>query len=84
VRAEPISHLYDKGDIRHVGSFHELEDQMCNFTSLGYMGDRSPDRADALIWALTDLFPGLTKKVRKKGNGGVTLEGINTFDPLRG
>ena len=83
VRAEPISQLYDKGDVRHVGSFPELEDQMCNFTSLGYMGDRSPDRADALIWAMTELFPGLTKKVRKKGQGGVSLEGMRSFNALR-
>ena len=55
VRAEPISALYAKGLVHHVGEFGDLEDQMCNFTTAGYMGDRSPDRADAKIWALSEL-----------------------------
>lgn len=58
VRAEPISALYeDKIDkVRHVGRFEELEDQLCKFTTSGYTGERSPDRADALVWALTELM----------------------------
>jgi phage terminase large subunit-like protein len=58
VRAEPISALYEQGRVSHVGSFPELEDQMCGFTSdfdrsrSGY----SPDRVDALVWALTELM----------------------------
>ena len=36
----------------------ELEDQMCNMTSAGYMGERSPDRVDSLVWGLTDLSQG--------------------------
>ena len=58
VRAEPISALYEQGRIHHVGSFGALEDQMCEFTSdfdrkqMGY----SPDRVDALVWALTELM----------------------------
>lgn len=56
VRAEPISALYEQGRVHHVGHFPDLEDQMCNFTSSGYIGDSSPDRADALVWALTDLM----------------------------
>lgn len=61
VRAEPVSALYARGRARHVGTFEELEDQMCSFTAdfdrkaQGY----SPDRMDALVWAMTDLFPGL-------------------------
>lgn len=57
-RAEPISALYQQGRISHVGCFSALEDQMCEFTSnfdrksAGY----SPDRVDALVWALTELF----------------------------
>ncbi len=62
VRAEPVSTLYDQGKVRHVGTFDELEDQLCSFTTAGYMGDRSPDRADALVWGLTELFPGLVRK----------------------
>jgi phage terminase large subunit-like protein len=56
VRAEPISALYEQNRISHVGSLPELEDQMCLMTSDGYMGDGSPDRVDALVWALSDLM----------------------------
>ncbi|MDH0869744.1 phage terminase large subunit [Agrobacterium pusense] len=56
IRAEPISALYEQGRVHHVGDFPDLEDQMCNFTSSGYVGEGSPDRADALVWALTELM----------------------------
>lgn len=58
VRAEPISALYEQGKVSHVGTFPDLEDQMCNFTASGYVGEGSPDRADALVWALTELMLG--------------------------
>jgi phage terminase large subunit-like protein len=54
-RAEPISSLYNLGKIHHVGIFPDLEDQLCNWEPLS--GDKSPDRLDALVWALTELFP---------------------------
>jgi predicted phage terminase large subunit-like protein len=56
IRAEPISALYEQGMISHVGEFAELEDQMCGFTADFDRGrDGSPDRLDALVWALTEL-----------------------------
>jgi phage terminase large subunit-like protein len=55
-RAEPISALYEQSKIRHAGSFVELEDQLAAMTGDGYVGDGSPDRADALVWALTELM----------------------------
>jgi phage terminase large subunit-like protein len=58
VRAEPIAALYEKQRVHHVGVFPDLEDQLINFTSAGYMGDRSLDRADALVWALSELTQG--------------------------
>lgn len=58
VRAEPISALYEQGKVSHVGVFADLEDQLCNFTASGYVGDGSPDRGDALVWALTELMLG--------------------------
>lgn len=54
VRAEPVSALYEQGRVHHVGSFPELEDQMCGFVP-GIEGD-SPDRMDALVWAVYDLL----------------------------
>lgn len=56
VRAEPIAALYEQGRVSHVGVLADLEDQMCNFTASGYVGEGSPDRADALVWALTELM----------------------------
>lgn len=51
-RAEPVAALYEQGRAHHVGSFPALEDQQCQWTQ----GDVSPDRLDALVWALTDLM----------------------------
>ena len=61
VRAEPFSALYENGKVCHVGYFPELEDELTAFSTAGYMGTGSPNRADALIWLLTELFPGMTK-----------------------
>lgn len=56
VRAEPISALYEKGLVRHDDQFTELEDQMTQITANGWEGETdSPDRLDALVWALTEL-----------------------------
>jgi len=65
VRAEPISALYEQQKIHHVGHFQEIEDQLCAMTPGGYMGLRSPDRADSAIWGFTELFPQMTKKAEK-------------------
>ena len=56
VRAEPISALYEHGKVRHVGRFLPLEEQMLNMSTAGYVGAKSPDRLDALVWALSDLM----------------------------
>lgn len=66
VRAEPVSALYDIKDnrIKHAGHFPEIEEQLCSFYPDGYKGLKSPDRADAVIWLFTELFPGLVKAVR--------------------
>jgi hypothetical protein len=55
-RAEPVAAIYSRGEVRHVGNFAELERQYCHFSTAGYMGARSPDHADAAIWALTELM----------------------------
>lgn len=57
-RAEPIAALYEQGRVSHVGGFAALEDQLCAMTPSGYVGEGSPDRADALVWALTELMLG--------------------------
>lgn len=66
VRAEPFSALYENGKVRHVGDFREMEDELVAFSTTGYMGDRSPNRADAWIWVLAELFPGMTKAAAKE------------------
>ncbi len=52
-RAEPVAALYEQGRVSHVGTFAELEDEMCNVIG---EGGKSPDRLDALVWAITDLL----------------------------
>jgi phage terminase large subunit-like protein len=66
VRAEPFSALYEQGKVRHVGQFMELEDELTAFSTMGYTGGGSPNRADALIWALAELFPGLVRGEKRK------------------
>ena len=56
LRAEPIAALYEQGRVHHVGYFSELEDQMCEYEP--GVTSKSPDRMDALVWALTDLSEG--------------------------
>jgi phage terminase large subunit-like protein len=56
VRAEPIAALFEKQRVRLVGSFPKLEDQLAGFTRSGFKGSGSPDRADAAVWALSDLM----------------------------
>lgn len=51
-RAEPVAALYEQGKVHHIGSFPQLEDQMCTWVP----GEDSPDRMDALVWALTELM----------------------------
>lgn len=53
-RAEPVSALYEQGRIKHVGAFPLLEDQMCEWDPVN--SDKSPDRMDAMVWAITDLM----------------------------
>lgn len=69
VRAEPFSALYEQGKVRHVGMFPKMEDELCALSTTGYTGSGSPNRADAVIWALAELFPGIIagpKVVREK------------------
>ena len=68
VRAEPIAALYATGKISHVGALPELEDQLCLITNAGFEGEGSCDRADALIWGVSALFPSLTKKINTKAS----------------
>lgn len=60
LRAEPISALHEMGKIRLVGDFHDLEDELLSCTTTGYTGAKSPNRLDAFVFAMTELFPGMT------------------------
>jgi phage terminase large subunit-like protein len=68
-RAEPVAALYEGGRVRHLGAFPELEDELCGLIAGGgYEGPgRSPDRADALVWGLSELM------VRPKGQVAVRV-----------
>lgn len=67
VRAEPISALYEQGRISHVGRFDRLEDQMCLFSAdnIRNSSNGSPDRVDALVWGLSELFEKIAGRRRK-------------------
>jgi len=54
-RAEPVAMLYEQGRVKHVGVFRDLEDEMCDFGPDGLSSGRSPDRLDALVWAVSAL-----------------------------
>jgi phage terminase large subunit-like protein len=56
LRAEPVAALYEQGRVSHVRGLQALEDQLCKMTVTGWTGSGSPDRLDALVWALTDLM----------------------------
>ncbi len=81
IRAEPIVSLYERGLIEHIGRFDDLEDQMCEWVSGS--GQHSPDRIDALVWTLSELFQ--TGEMRIVGNlfddpyQIVTQEALNSW-----
>lgn len=75
VRAEPVAGQYERGIVRHVGQsadYEHLEDQLMQFTVAGYLGKGSPDRADALVWAVTELKGLGIKQVK-------AAQGVNAF-----
>ncbi len=67
LRAEPVAALYAQGRIRHAGIFQALEDEMCDFGPDGLSSGRSPDRLDALVWAITALMLGDGGEPRVRG-----------------
>ncbi|MEP4249108.1 DNA-packaging protein [Tateyamaria sp.] len=67
VRAEPIASLYEQGRISHAPDLGPLEDQMVLMTRRGYVGDGSPDRVDALVWALHELMVEPAREYRRPG-----------------
>ena len=56
IRAEPVAALYEQKRVSHIGELSALEDQMCQMAGDGYSGEGSPDRVDALVWAMTELM----------------------------
>lgn len=78
VRAEPFSSLYEQGKIRHAGRFIELEEELTAFTTHGYVGGDSPNRADALIWALAELFPGVLAGPKPKDTAPIAIPRLAT------
>ena len=68
-RAEPVAALYERGLVHHVGMFAELEDQMCEYVPA--TNSDSPDRMDALVWAVTELM-GDDENAVERGNSPLT------------
>ena len=76
VRAEPAAALYEQGKVHHIGKFDELEDEMCDCTTTGFKGVRSPNRLDALVWVLTELFPGIRRAENDKEQKKDLIKGL--------
>jgi len=55
-RAEPVAALYEQGKVKHAAYMPLLEDEMCSMTTEGFVGGGSPNRVDALVWAINDLM----------------------------
>lgn len=66
-RAEPVAALYAQDRVRHLGALGLLEDEMCDFGIDGLSNGRSPDRVDALVWALSELMLSRTGSPRVRG-----------------
>lgn len=64
VRAEPVAALYEQERVDHMPGLEELENQMMQMTHGGYVGEGSPDRLDACVWAITDLMGGPVPQIR--------------------
>ncbi|WP_106607782.1 DNA-packaging protein [Shimia abyssi] len=64
-RAEPVAALYEQGRVQHLTGLDTLEDQMCAMSQQGFQGSGSPDRVDALVWALTELIEEPSAKWRR-------------------
>lgn len=76
-RAEPVAALYEQGKVHHVGNFPALEDQLCTWVPGDTDDTESPDRLDALVWALTDLM--VSKRPIAAVSPG-TVMGVNEYD----
>ena len=82
IRAEPVAALYAEGRVAHVGRLGALEAQMLAFAADGLVEGKSPDRLDALVWALTELI----LDAPPRPGGGCCEDGLHTFHaggPLR-
>ena len=65
MRAEPVAALYEQGRVKHLGRLGALEDQMAQMTARGFAGRGSPDRVDALVWALHELMIAPARKLMR-------------------
>lgn len=80
VRAEPISALVETGRVRFVGYYDKLEEELSGFTTSGYAGESSPNRADAFVWLWTELFSGIVNPRKRKTEEGVVQTRGVTYD----
>ena len=86
IRAEPISALTEAGKVKLLGRFQQLEDEMVGMTTAGYTGSKSPNRLDAFVWAITELFPKIVQQQRNEQNtmsGGIVVRGNSGGDGPR-
>lgn len=78
-RAEPFSPLFEDGRVRIVGRQIDLEEELGGFSTNGYTGEKSPNRADAAIWCLAELFPSVVGKRAKQTKAANPLPSVNRW-----
>lgn len=81
-RAEPFSALYEQGKVRHVGYLTEAEEEMAGFSTHGFVGGKSPNRADSIFWALAALFPAIVAPKDKNKMPEGFVAAIPTVKPF--
>jgi phage terminase large subunit-like protein len=79
VRAEPIASMYAVGQVSHIGTFDRLENEMCQMTAAGFEGTGSPNRCDALVWAITELMPSMVRHGKRRET---RVENCSNYDAL--
>lgn len=77
IRAEPVAALFEQDKVRLVGRFSDLEDEMVAMTTAGYTGSKSPNRVDWMVWAITELFPGVIRHARQEASGYLRTPTVN-------
>ena len=83
LRAEPVAAMYAQGRVKHAAPLPELEDQMCDFALAGLSSGASPDRLDALVWAVSELTAPVRPGPRIRSLGDPSVPAWSVMNAFR-